>query len=151
MPKSRSTRDVPTADPEPIISVRDGITEQHAIGWARLWAVARPYTRPMLRSGAWYPVLARGEASEVVLEVRHRQVKLSKHLVELREDRPRKFTVVCRGRDEKNPARGTRRDLGHKYVVCPASGHRILVKGEPSLLQCPGCGYRGEVAWYETG
>jgi hypothetical protein len=150
MPKPRPTCDAPPADPEPVISVRPGTTEQqHAMGWARLWAVARPNTRPMLRSGAWYPVVARGE--EVVLEVRHRQVKLSPHLVELRDERPRRFTVVYRGRDEENPARGTRRDLGHKYAVCPASGHRILIKGEPVYLQCPGCGYRAEIAWHETG
>jgi hypothetical protein len=147
---SRATFDIPPVDPEPVISVRQGAAEeQHVLGWARLWAVARPNTRPMLRSGAWYPVIAQGE--ELVLEVRHRPVTLPKHLVELREDRPRKFTVVYRGRSEKNPARGTRRDLGHKYAVCPASGHRILISGEPSHVQCPGCGYQGEVAWHETG
>jgi hypothetical protein len=150
MREPRVPYDVPPVDPEPVISVRAGSAEQqHSLGWARLWAVARPRTRPMLRSGAWYPVVARGD--EVVLEVRHRQVKLSKHLVELRDDRPRQFTVVCRARDEENPARGTRRDLGHKYAVCPASGHRIPVKGHPPFLECPGCGYRAEVAWHETG
>ena len=150
MRRPREASDASPADPEPVIRVRQGIADQqHPLGWARLWAVARPHTRPMLRTGAWYPVVAQGE--DVVLEVQHREVRVSKHLVELRDDRPRKFTVVCRARDEKNPARGTRRDLGHKYAVCPASGHRIPVKGEPSHLQCPGCGYRAEVAWTETG
>jgi hypothetical protein len=123
----------------------------HTGAWARLWAIAHPRTRPMLRSGAWYPVVGDGPPSEVLLAVRHRTVRLPAQLVEVRRERPRQFTVVIRSRVEQNPASGTRRDVGIRYAVCPASGHRIRLRGRPARLECPGCGYRGEIAWDETG
>jgi hypothetical protein len=105
----------------------------------------------MLRSGAWYPVVADSASPDVVLAVRHRTVKLPAQLVEVRRERPHRFTVVVRSRLEVNPAAGTRRDLGARYAVCPASGHRIRLRGRPGRIECPGCGYRGEIAWDETG
>ena len=140
-------------DPEPEIrlSTQPQLLS-HTGAWARLWAVAHPRTRPMLRSGAWYPVVGEDSQSEVLLAVRHRTVRLPAHLVELRRgERPRKFTVVVRSLVEENPASGTGRDLGARYAVCPASGHRIRLRGRPARTECPGCGYRGEIGWGETG
>jgi hypothetical protein len=105
----------------------------------------------MLRSGAWYPVVGPDLGSEVLLTVRHRTVRLPARLVEVRSERPRRFTVVFRSRVEDNPASGTGKDLGVRYAVCPASGHRIQLRGRPARLECPGCGYRGDIAWDETG
>ncbi len=122
-----------------------------AIAWARPWAVARPLTAPMLRCGAWYPVIAGDHAGVVRLAVRHHTVQVPARLLEVRHDRPARFTVVFRGRQERNPASGTRRDVGRRYAVCPASGHRIPLRGEPDTLTCDRCGYRGPVAWGETG
>lgn len=140
-------------DHEPAVDLRAASgTLEHPVAWARLWAIANPpRTRPMLRTGAWYPVVATDPTAEVVVSVRHREVRLPARLFEMRKDRPRRFTVVCRSKHERNPARGTRRDLGHKYAVCPASGHRIPLRGMPTVLECPGCAYRGEIAWHETG
>jgi hypothetical protein len=142
----------PTDESEPILQTVPGADSvPPLVGWARLWAEARPRTRPMLRSGAWYPVVSDGGSSGVVLKVRHRDVRLPAELVEVRKERPRHFTVVFRGRTEGNPAAGTGRDLGTCYAVCPASGHRIRLPGRPVQVECPGCGYRGEIAWTETG
>jgi hypothetical protein len=153
MPDEPILPDLPLADePEPVIQLKPGTENAPApTGWARLWAIAHPRTRPMLRSGAWYPVVSDAEAPEVVLTVRHRDVRLSAQLVEVRKDRPGRFTVVSRSRGEMNPAAGTRGDLGSRYAVCPASGHRIRLRGRPTKLECPGCGYRGEIGWDETG
>lgn len=123
-----------------------------AVAWARPWAIAAPRARRALRAGAWYPVVeADREDGSVILMMRQRAVRVPIQLIELRRDRPHRFTVVRRGRAEWNPACGTRRDLGRTYAVCPASGHRIRLHGTPARVECPGCGYRGEVAWHETG
>lgn len=123
----------------------------HMTPWARVWPVAKLDTRPHLRSGAWYPVVSRGPDRDVVLEVRHHDVPVPQHLVEIRDERPARFTVVYRGRRARNPALGTDKDLGRVYAVCPASGHRLPLRGSPSHMECPRCGYRGPIAWGETG
>jgi len=122
------------------------------VAWARPWAITAPLARKAMRAGAWYPVLeADRPDGSLILMLRHRAVRVPSNLVELRRDRPHRFTVVRRGRQEGNPAAGTRRDLGRTYGVCPASGHRVRLHGLETSVECPGCGYRGEVAWHETG
>lgn len=119
--------------------------------WARFWAVARPKNGSMIRRGAWYPVKDDHELVKIVLDVRGHSVAVPRRLVELRHNRPDRFTVVCRARDEFNPAAGTASDLGHVYAVCPISASRVRLFGEPMVIQCPDCGHKGEVAWWETG
>ncbi len=118
--------------------------------WARAWAIARPKTDPMLRQGAWYPVVNHG-STFVMLDVRERYVMVPKHLVELRDARPEKFTVVYRGSGERNPAQGTGSDLGRKYAVCPSCANRVRLLGQPEFIHCYHCGHHGVVAWWETG
>jgi len=120
------------------------------LGWARLWAVARPQTEPRPRQGAWYPVVSRGN-SFVVVDVHREHVMLPNHLVEMRDDRPKKFTVVYRPTDCYNPYAGTREDLGRRYVVCPECQARVRIHGQPETTACSSCGHRGIVAWWETG
>ena len=111
---------------------------------------APPYVSdPMLRQGAWYPVVSNG-ATRTVLEVSGRRVAVPSDLVEIRPKRPDRFTVVYRPRDSGNPARGTRSDLGRMYAVCPACGSRVRLVGHPRETKCP-CSFRGEIAWWETG
>jgi len=121
------------------------------LGWARPWANARPFSRPMPRAGAWYPVVAESGTDRVVLQIRGKRVAVLRRLLEIREERPTRFTVVVRGATEANPARGSNRDLGRTYAVCPVCGTRIPLPGEPPLLVCGECGHRGEVAYWETG
>ena len=119
-------------------------------GWGRLYTIAKPFTSPMLRHGAWYLVVD-DLGRRLVLVVKGRRVAVPRHLLEIRERRPDRFTVVYRGRDEVNPAYGTPGNVGRIYAVCPASGCRVPLFGEPNQLICPTCGHKGEVAWWETG
>jgi hypothetical protein len=105
----------------------------------------------MLRQGAWYPVVFDGDSDHVVLSVERGQAVVPRRLLEIRSDRPNLFTVVCRGRNVKNPAHGTAHDKGRLYAVCPISGHRVRLFGRPTMARCPVCGYAAEVAWWETG
>ena len=121
-----------------------------ALGWARLWATAPPLADGMVRQGAWYAVASLGE-TRAVLDVNGERVAVPNDFLEIRPRRPDRFTVVYRPRDSSNPARGTRADLGRIYAVCPACGSRAQVIGRPSETKCPKCGFRGEIAWWETG
>jgi hypothetical protein len=120
------------------------------LGWARLYPIARPFCRPMPRHGAWYPIV-RQLGERVVLEVARRRVAIAATLVEVRETRPVRFTVVRRALDEPNPFAGTATDLGRVYAVCPACDARRRLFGEPVQLSCEHCGHKGEIAWWETG
>lgn len=121
------------------------------VAWARPWAAISLPARKTLRAGAWYPVLEALDDRSVVLVLRHRNVRVPSRLLEVRSQRPNTFSVVHTSRFEPNPAAGSKRDPGPTYAVCPASGHRIRVTGQPSQLECPGCGYRGEIAWDDLG
>lgn len=120
------------------------------LAWARLYTLARPFCRPMPRHGAWYPVV-RELGERVVLEVAQRRVAIACSLVEFRDTRPVRFTVVRRALGETNPFEGTPGDLGRVYAVCPACDTRTPLFGEPVILACKTCGHRGEIAWWETG
>lgn len=120
------------------------------LGWGRLYPIAKPFTSPMLRHGAWYLVVD-DLGRRVVVVVKGRRVAVPRHLLEIRERRPDRFTVVYRAKDEANPAYGTSANVGRIYAVCPESGCRVTLWGEPDRLICPKCGHQGEVAWWETG
>jgi DNA-directed RNA polymerase subunit RPC12/RpoP len=117
------------------------------LGWARLWAVANA---TKLRSGAWYPITSDHERS-VDLEVAGGTVTVPRTLVETRDQQPNRFTVVYRPVDSHNPAAGTKANVGNTYAVCPYSGSRVKLSGRPEYVECRECGYRGLVAWWETG
>lgn len=143
-----------TDTPAPSTPSLDGLpgNPPRPVAWARPWSITAPLARKALRAGAWYPVVEDRRADgSIILVMRHRNVRVPARLVELRRDRPHRFTVVRTTSRSPNPVCGTPRDLGRKYAVCPASGHRIRLVGEPTHLECPGCGYRGEVGWHETG
>lgn len=118
--------------------------------WARAWAIARPKTDPMMRQGAWYPVV-NASPDFVMVDVRERYVMVPRHLVEVRATRPARFTVVYRAQEDPNPARGTRGDLGRRYAVCPGCSGRLKLVGDPESIQCFRCGHVGDIAWWETG
>jgi hypothetical protein len=121
-----------------------------AIGWARAWAIARPESEPTLRQGAWYPVIKERE-SDLVLRVLDEDVTIPRRLVELRDERPERFTVVYRAKDDPNPVRGKKTDRGRVYAVCPMCGHRVWLVGKEATTRCTECHHEGEVAWWETG
>src|SRR2546427_12533790 len=99
---------------------------EQILGWARLWFAAKREDEgeASLRNGAWYPVLSSG-VNRAVLEVSGQRVAVPQDLVEVRDKRPDRFTVVYRTYDDPNPARGTRADAGRRYGVCPKCATRI--------------------------
>ncbi len=124
------------------------------LGWARLWFAAKREDEgeASLRNGAWYPVLSSG-VNRAVLEVSGQRVAVPQDLVEVRDKRPDRFTVVYRTYDDPNPARGTRADAGRRYGVCPKCATRIPFRMGiiPSRTTCHKCKHEGIVAWWETG
>jgi len=139
----------PATQSEPDLNLPDDTPPP--VAWARPWAAISLPARKTLRAGAWYPVLEARKDGSTILVVRHRSVRVPARLLEIRPKRSVTFSVVHTSRHDPNPAAGTRRDRGPTYAVCPASGHRIRIIGQPPRLECPGCGYRGEIAWDETG
>lgn len=122
------------------------------MGWARVWATAHPFARPLPRAGAWYPVVGGASGERAVLEVRGKRVAILRTLLEIRPERPNVFTVVVRSRESTAamPAAG-RSKIGGIYAVCPACTERQRVVEDQVMATCPQCGHRAEVAWWETG
>lgn len=122
------------------------------IGWARVWAAARPFARPMPRAGAWYPVVGEGSGDRVVLRVHDRRVAVQRNLVEIRSDQPKTFSVVSRSRADAAALREAYgSNIEQVYAVCPMCTARARVLEAQPVVTCAECGHRGEVAWWETG
>jgi len=122
------------------------------IGWARVWASARPFARPTPRAGAWYPVVGEASGERVVLAVRGKRVAVQRSLVEIRPDRPQAFTVVVLSRAysaELREAHGA--DVERIYAVCPLCAARVRTFEDQATATCAKCGHTAEVAWWETG
>ena len=118
------------------------------VAWARLFAAARPFCRPMPRAGAWYPVVL-NLGQRIVIEVGQRRVAVPANMLELRESLPERFTVVHKTAGEANPAHGTSEDPGRVYAVCPECHGRTRLFGEPPTITCEHCRHQGEVAWWD--
>jgi len=118
------------------------------LGWARVWPAARPFARPEPRAGAWYPVLGEASGGRVVLEIRGKHVAIQKRLLEIRDERPKVFTVIVRSLDAP-PVAGA--PVSRIYAVCPACGKRVQVFDQQAQAVCPQCGHEADVAWWETG
>jgi hypothetical protein len=127
-------------------------TETPPLGWARPWATARPYARPMPRAGAWYPVVGEANNDRIVLEIRGKKVAIQKKFLEVREKRPETFTAVVRSRATVAmilKARGE--EIQRTYAVCPNCMNRIAAFQGQAAASCKQCGHAAEIAWWETG
>jgi hypothetical protein len=126
-------------------------TSTEPTGWARVWATAHPFARPMPRAGAWYPVVGGASGDRAVLEIGGRRVAVRKTLLEIRSERPKVFTVVVRSREAAatllaSPGSGVAR----VYAVCPACAQRVPVVENQVAATCAKCGHEAEIAWWET-
>lgn len=120
-------------------------------GWARLWATAHAFARPMPRAGAWYPVVGGASGDRAVLEIRGKRVAVRKTLLEFRSERPKVFTVVRRVRDADSTLSATLgREMARVYAVCPACAQRMQVVENQMAATCAKCGHQAEIAWWET-
>jgi len=120
-------------------------------GFARLWATAHAFARPMPRAGAWYPVVGEASGERAVLEIRGRRVAIRKTLLEIRPERPKVFTVVVRSREAAAALAATPgAEIARIYAVCPACGQRAAVVEDQVAATCAKCGHQAEIAWWET-
>lgn len=119
-------------------------------GWARVYPALKRSISKTLRRGAWYPVLRNDQPDRVTLRMGGRPVDVPRRLLEVRPQRPGFFSVVHRVEYKPEPGRPSRHNLGKTYVVCPECASRFGVFGEPQMKQCPECGHRGEIGWWEA-
>ncbi len=113
----------------------------------RGWARAKPAGADSMRLGAWYQIVDERNPSLIVLDIARRNVPVPSDLVEITREAPQQFSVVHRSLDAPNPARGTPDYVGLTYAVCPSSGTRVPLTGQPGHLECPSCGELHPVDW----
>jgi len=118
------------------------------IGWARPWASAHPFARPMPRTGAWYPVVGEAGNERAVLEIHGKRVAIQKRLLEIRPERPRAFTGVIRSRTTVQSVPVLREgQVDSVYAVCPLCSQRIAVSRNAPVVTCTACGHRDQILW----
>ena len=122
-----------------------------AKGWARLWPTIRPPRSKNLRQGAWYPVVKDELADRVTIKLGETPVDVPRRILEIRDRRPKRFTVVRRPGYDAAARRKSVHNLGKQYAVCPICNWRFALFGQPDRKECPHCGHEGEIAWWETG
>jgi hypothetical protein len=120
-----------------------------ALAWARVYAaVARSHSKS-LRRGTWYPVVSNDMPDRVSLRVGPEQVDVPRNLLEIRDKRPVHFSVVSRV-SKPGPGGIEAHHPGKHYLVCPDCDHRNAFFGQPAEAICKECGYRGEIAWWDS-
>jgi hypothetical protein len=122
--------------------------EIKAKAWARVYPAIRPPHSRNLRHGAWYPVV-QDESDRVTLRLGPSTATVPKRVLEIRSDRPNRFTVIHRVGSELVNRRDSH-GLGRFYAVCPICAWRFQLIGRPERRLCPKCAHEGEVAWWET-
>ena len=118
---------------------------------ARGWARCLDNVADVLRRGAWYPILDES-GDKVVLEVRRRQVRISRIDVDVRDTPPDRWSVVVRT-GVLRPTLGAREgEEGPTttYAVCPHCHERQDFTGRPASLTCTRCKQESNVDWSET-
>lgn len=117
---------------------------------ARGWARCLDNVADVLRRGAWYPILDES-GDKVVLEVRRKQVRISRIDVDVRDTPPDRWSVVVRT-GVLRPTLGAREGEGPTttYAVCPHCHERQDFTGRPASLTCTRCKKESNVDWSET-
>lgn len=116
----------------------------------RGWARCLDNVADVLRRGAWYPILDES-GDKVVLEVRRKQVRISRIDVDVRDTPPDRWSVVVRT-GVLRPTLGVTEGEGPTttYAVCPHCHERQDFTGKPATLKCTGCQKASKVDWSET-
>jgi len=118
------------------------------LGWARPWASAHPFARPMPRTGAWYPVVADAGDQRAVLMINGKKVAIRKQLLEIRPERPKVFTGVVRSRTTVAAVEYLRRgERDSVYAVCPMCAERVPAGRNDPVVTCPACNHRDQILW----
>lgn len=114
-------------------------------GWARI----TDSVADVLRRGAWYPIVEETDG-DVVLDVSSRKIRLSRHDVHVRRERPERWSVVVRTGVLRPTLGGRGSALVSTYGVCSSCHERQEFTGKPNELTCQKCGLSAPVDWSET-
>ena len=102
------------------------------IGWAR--TRGNRAEKEGLRRGAWYRVVEDAGQAWVVVDVHQVEVRVPKESLEMRQDRPKTWSVVH-----------------EPHLVCPGCHRRQHVLGQPKEVKCYECGNSYVVDWTDRG
>jgi hypothetical protein len=101
----------------------------------RPWARVVGDINVSVRRGAWYEVI-RLTPDAAILDVNRRSLNVPRSAVQVKQVRPREWSVVARPYDAV--------DLpivwGQRYGVCPSCSKRTALTTPGTDMQCPGCG-----------
>jgi hypothetical protein len=100
-----------------------------------------------LRRGAWYPVVGDSDNSLVILDVNKSNRPANRATLEIREERPDRWSVVRREPGQEAAQRASDASLGPVYAVCPRCRERVMLAGREEEYTCPGCGSDYPVDW----
>lgn len=112
------------------------------------WARCLDNVADVLRRGAWYPILEES-SDNVVIELRHKRVRLSRDDVSVRDTAPDRWSIVVRT-GVLRPTLGGGHDVVTTYAVCPHCHERQDFAGKPERIKCTRCGRNEKVDWSET-
>ena len=113
------------------------------LGWAR----CTDRIADTLRRGAWYPIVEAVGEESVVVAVANRRIRLSLHDVRVRQEEPKRWSIVVRTGVLRPTLGGQGRDLVTTYAVCPKCSERQDFTGRPHDLKCDRCNVTSEVGW----
>ena len=122
------------------------MTNPSAVAWAQVLAGYWPPVSRNLRHGAWYPVVSDKREDRVALFLYGTEVEVPRRILDVRPRRPKHFSIVHRVGHRPDESR-KKYDIGSRYLVCPACGHRSALRGRPSKHACDLCGHQGEIGW----
>lgn len=121
--------------------------ELNAVAWARVLAAVRPPHSRNLRAGTWYPVVRNELPDRVSVVVGPRVIEVPRRVIEVRPQRPDRFSVVY---DAPAISRNAEVTLGTRYAVCPECHSRFpLTNTTAPYVRCPRCKHWGEVGWWD--
>ena len=117
----------------------------------RGWARCLDNVADVLRRGAWYPILDES-GDKVVLEVRKKQVRISRIDVDVRDTPPDHWSIVVRTGVLRPTLGGGREGEGPTmtYAVCPNCHERQDLSGRPATLTCTRGKLEAKVDWSAT-
>jgi hypothetical protein len=114
----------------------------------RTWARAKGAGAHRLRRGAWYLVVNDTQPNVVIVNVLEDNVPVPRSMLDIRLERPRKWSLVEWQESQRGARRASEENMGFKYLVCPACSVRanLTLDGDGEVT-CAHCSGRFPVDW----
>ncbi|UCF39636.1 MAG: hypothetical protein JSW43_07750 [Gemmatimonadota bacterium] len=114
---------------------------------AKKWARVKQNGAHGLRRGAWYPVVNDKKPDLLIVDVNKKNVPVSRGLVEVSDDAPKRWSVVAWDAADRGSRRASESRYGLVYGVCPACRARVTLEEQADHATCSECGGEFEVDW----